>query len=93
MIEVYDNIQDILNTPQWSKDHNLTVEFIFRNGTKLSANIDTSCMDWEDIAEVHTQILKKRSLLQAIFEHNSHGQITVQGLTVRADDLSAVRIM
>ena len=38
------------------------------------------------------QLLGKQKLVQSIFEHGTHGQITVQGLTVRADDLISMRI-
>lgn len=37
-------------------------------------------------------LLGKVKLIQSMFGHGTHGQITVQGVTVRADDLSAVRV-
>lgn len=90
MIEIYDT-KDFVNDPDWKHDA-ITVEFNFRNGITKVIKIDTFGMTTEEIQDIRGQILGKRKLLQSIFEHDTHGQITVQGLTVRADDLIAVSI-
>ena len=90
MINVYE-IEDILNDPKW-KDDVLVVEFTFRGGLSKSVAVDVSELSPDEVRGIRSQILGKRKLIQSIFEHDTHGQITVQGLTVRADDLIAVSI-
>ena len=90
MLEIYE-AEDVMNDPKWSENA-LVVEFTFNTGLTKSVAIDISEMDPEEIRDLRRQILGKRKLIQSIFEHNTHGQITVQGLTVRADDLIAVSI-
>ena len=90
MIEIYESPNPV-NDPDW-KSNPLTVEVIFRNGMTKSVTIDTSGMSSDEIWTTKNQILGKQKLIQSIFEHGTHGQITVQGLTVRADDLIAVEI-
>lgn len=90
MIEIYE-APDPVNEPHWNDDK-LTIEFTFRDSRTKTVTIDTSKMTSDEIWNTRNQILGKRKLLQSIFEHNTHGQITVQGMTVRADDLTAVEI-
>lgn len=91
----YDNtwsyVDDVLNTPNWKGD-GLEVEFTFRNGQKKTVSIDTTGMSDPDLEEARNALRGKVKLIQSMFEHGTHGQITVQGVTVRADDLSAVRV-
>ena len=90
MINAY-KIEDISNDPKWSQNE-LVVEFTFNTGLMKSVTIDTSQMSKDEIWDLRNQLIGKRKLLQSIFEHGTHGQITVQGLTVRADDLIAMDI-
>lgn len=91
MFEVYET-EDRLNDPDWQSKDQLVVDFIFAGGLKETVVIDTSGSSAEELREIRRQIVGKRKLLQSIFEHGTHGQITVQGLTVRADDLIAMNI-
>ena len=83
---------EIMNTPDWEDAGTIRAVFTFRSGLTKTVEIDVSDLDAEAIEDVKQQILGKRKLIQSIFEHNTHGQITVQGLTVRADDLISVEI-
>ncbi len=91
----YDNtwscVDDALNIPNWRND-GLEVEFTFRNGMKKTVSIDTAGMGETDIGKARNALLGKIKLIQSMFEHGTHGQITVQGVTVRADDLITVRV-
>lgn len=90
MFDIYEP-EDVLNEPDWAGD-GITVEFIFAGGLTETVKVDTADLKQEEIRDLRRQILGKRKLIQSIFEHGTHGQITVQGLTVRADDLIAVNI-
>ena len=90
MLEIYE-AEDVMNDPKWSENA-LVVEFTFRGGLTKSVAVDVSELGADEVRDIRRQILGKRKLIQSIFEHNTHGQITVQGLTVRADDLIAVSI-
>ena len=89
MIEVIDN--DELHNPAWLNGK-LEVVFTFRNGSTQPVTIPTVTMSQAEISNYRNQLLGKQKLVQSIFEHGTHGQITVQGLTVRADDLISMRI-
>lgn len=91
MIDMYDK-DGMMNNPDWQSKDQLVVDFIFAGGLKETVVIDTSGSSAEELREIRRQIVGKRKLLQSIFEHGTHGQITVQGLTVRADDLIAMNI-
>ena len=92
MFEVYET-EDRLNDPDWNAMTNeINVEFLFANGHTWTVVIDLSEKTPEEIRDIRKQLLGKRKLLQSIFEHCTHGQITVLGLTVRADDLIAMEI-
>lgn len=93
MIEAYDYMPEgKLSDPTWETEDEITVEFTFAGGLTKTITVDTSEMSLDEIKDARRQILGKRKLIQSIFEHNTHGQITVQGLTIRADDLIAVSI-
>lgn len=81
-----------MSTPAWKNDGSIEVEFTFRNGSKKTVRIDTSDKTASEMTEIRTQLLGKIRLVQIMFEHGTHGQITVQGVTVRADDLVAVQL-
>lgn len=87
---IFEN-EDALNDPDWANDE-INVEFLFAGGLTKTVTIVTTDMSPEEIRMIRRQILGKRKLLQSIFEHGTHGQISVLGLTVRADDLIAVNI-
>ena len=82
---------DSLSLPVYKGD-GFEVEFTFRNGTKKTVSIDTTNKTAAEVSALKEQLNGKIRLLQSMFEHGTHGQITVQGVTVRADDLSAVRV-
>ena len=81
-----------LYAPAWKNDGSIEVEFTFRNGTKKTVRIDTDGKTASEMTEIRTQLLGKIRLVQTMFEHGTHGHVTVQGVTVRADDLSAVQL-
>lgn len=89
-MERYDN-DDILNSPDWREDV-ITVNFTFRDGLTKAVSISIAGYPEEEKEDIRRQVLNKRKLLQSVFEHNSSGQITIRGLTVRADDLVSVEI-
>ena len=82
---------DILNNPDWKGD-SFEVEFTFRNGMKKTVTISTEGLTKTEVEDIKNQLLGKIRLIQSMFEHGTHGQITVQGVTVRADDLIAVKV-
>lgn len=90
MLDVYE-IEPIINEPKWNAGQ-IKVVFTFRGGLYKTAIIDTVNLNMDEITALRQQILGKRKLIQSIFEHDTHGQITVQGLTVRVDDLISVEI-
>lgn len=85
------NPYDLIDSPAWKSINSVEVEFIFRNGTKETVTIDTSGKSRDAVLEIREEVLRKVRLAQIMFEHGTHGQITVQGVTVRADDLVAIR--
>lgn len=91
MIEIYD-VENYMNDPDWKPNNVITIELTFRGGLTKAVHINVSLKSTEERQDIRRQVLVKRKLLQSIFEHNTHGQITVQGLTVRADDLIAIEI-
>ena len=89
----YDNsTSEDMSAPVWKNDDAIEVEFTFRNGTKKTVRIDTAEKNAYEMAEIRSQLLGKIKLVQVMFEHGTHGQITVQGVTVRAEDLIAVQL-
>ena len=91
MIEFININDDELWTPAWLQDE-IEVTFTFRNGMEKRIEIPTATMSQAKIDTYRNKLLGKQKLVQSIFEHGTHGQITVQGLTVRADDLISMRI-
>ena len=91
MIEFININDDELWTPAWLQDQ-IEVTFAFRNGMENRIEIPTATMSQAKIDTYRNKLLGKQKLVQSIFEHGTHGQITVQGLTVRADDLISMRI-
>lgn len=81
-----------LSAPAWKNDGSIEVEFTFRNGTKKTVRIDTEGKTPAEMTEIRSQLARKIRLVQTIFEHGTHGHVTVQGVTVRADDLIAVQL-
>ncbi len=90
MFEAYET-EDRLNDPEWFGNV-IIVEFTFAGGLTKTIEILTEGKSPEEIRDIRKQLLGKRKLIQSIFEHNTHGQISVLGLTVRADDLIAFDI-
>lgn len=90
MLEILED-NDALRAPDWKGD-SFEIEFGFRDGTKKTISISTDNMSCEEVEAYRNQLLGKQKLVQSIFEHGTHGQITVQGLTVRADDLVSFKI-
>lgn len=90
MIDIHET-ESIINEPNWNPGQ-MKIVFTFRNGLHKTVIIDTIRLSPDTLQELRQHILGKRKLIQSIFEHKTHGQITVQGMTVRADDLIAVEI-
>ena len=90
MIDILED-NDALRAPDWKGDA-FEVTFTFHNGTSQTVSVSTEDMSCEEVAAYKNQLLGKQKLVLSIFEHGTHGQITVQGLTVRADDLVSFKI-